>query len=207
MGGDAASSGQGKTARKTGSQRRVYLRSMAFRHDGVRQSRLELSIGTLRRTVSGNVLQIIFQVEKSVFGLQYFEVLYLAEIGLFHPGANIRFTASATPCRPAVATTVKGSRRITLSPVILHDCRSRRSEPAVDGIITAEEQRQHLVIRYPLAHYLRRRSQNVTGIVLQVVQQLDGRHETDVEYHIIELYLRESLHQIPGGHILFPSGP
>ena len=59
---------------------------MAFRHDGVRQSRLELSIGTLRRTVSGNVLQIIFQVEKSVFGLQYFEVLYLAEIGLFHPG-------------------------------------------------------------------------------------------------------------------------
>ena len=62
------------------------------------------------------------------------------------------------------------------------------------------------MIRYPLAHYLRRRSQNVTGIVLQVVQQLDGRHETDVEYHIIELYLRESLRQIPGGHILFPVG-
>lgn len=82
---------------------------MAFRHDGVRQSRLELSIGTLRRTVSGNVLQIIFQVEKSVFGLQYFEVLYLAEIGLFHPGREYPFHGIGHALQAGVATTVNAA--------------------------------------------------------------------------------------------------
>ena len=53
--------------------------------------------------------RVIFQVEKSVFGLQYFEVLYLAEIGLFHPGREYPFHGIGHACRPAVATTVNAA--------------------------------------------------------------------------------------------------
>lgn len=44
-----------------------------------------------------------------MFGLQYFEVLYLAEIGLFHPGREYPFHGIGHALQAGVATTVKAA--------------------------------------------------------------------------------------------------